>query len=177
MRLFHPIVFFSDYFIVSKFVAGQHASCSYSELQNVRNFVVSFCAVFFLIHGQFFVSEYLERVRPHQCRLEACAASLFCREQKSDDMVDVRSKMCAHTDCTTIPSYNVKGSTVPLFCREHKSDDMVDVKNKVCAHPDCTTQPSYNVKGSQTPLFCREHKSDDMVYVCNTLEGLAVSSV
>ena len=30
--------------------------------------------VLFLIHGQFFVSEYPERVRPYQCRLEACAA-------------------------------------------------------------------------------------------------------
>ena len=52
---------------------------------------------------------------------------LFCREHKSDDMVDVKNKMCAHPDCTTQPSYNVKGSKTPLFCREHKSDDMVDV--------------------------------------------------
>ncbi len=80
--------------------------------------------------------------------IEGSTVPLFCREHKSDDMVDVRHKMCAHPDCTTIPSYNIKGSTVPLFCREHKSDDMVDVKNKMCVHPDCTTIPSYNVKGS-----------------------------
>ena len=51
MRLSNPIVFFTDDFIGSKFVAGQHASCSYSELQNVRNFAASFVQFSFLSHS------------------------------------------------------------------------------------------------------------------------------
>jgi hypothetical protein len=62
--------FFTDDFIGNKFAARQHASC---PLQNVILLLifVQFC---FLFIGSFFVSEYTERVRPYQCRLEACAA-------------------------------------------------------------------------------------------------------
>jgi hypothetical protein len=55
-------------------------------------FYVDSCAVLFLIHWQFFVSEYTERVRPYQCRLEALTA---CAAEHGATAVQRRLASCS----------------------------------------------------------------------------------
>jgi len=55
--------------------------------------------------------------------------------------------MCIHPECTTRPTYNMKGESKALYCSAHKTEGMVDVVSKTCIHPECTTRPTYNTKG------------------------------
>ena len=55
---------------------------------------------------------------PKYCMHENCTQSpsyniptlktpIYCKEHKSDDMIDVKSKRCIYENCTKNPSYNI----------------------------------------------------------------------
>jgi len=73
--------------------------------------------------------------------------------------------MCIHPECTTRPTYNMKGESKALYCSAHKTEGMVDVVSKTCIHPECTTLPTYNTKGESKALYCSAHKTEGMVDV------------
>jgi putative hemolysin len=87
----------------------------------------------------------------------------FCAKHKTAGMVDVKSKQCEYSDCTTKPVFGNIGGKVQ-FCVNHKTADMVDLRNKQCAYTDCTTRPQFGIKGGKA-TFCVSHKMADMVDV------------
>ncbi len=58
---------------------------------------------------------------PGAKRAEACA------EYKTEDMVDVVSKLCQTEGCDKRPSFGPPGAKRAEACAEHKTEDMVDV--------------------------------------------------
>jgi hypothetical protein len=68
----------------------------------------------------------------------------YCAAHKTDEMVNVVSKLCEHEGCTSVnPVFNIKGSKTGKFCSIHKSDNMVDVKHKRCKYEGCDIQAAY----------------------------------
>lgn len=90
--------------------------------------------------------------------------SKFCKEHKSQGMVNVKSKKCEFKNCLKYPSYNYKNEK-PIFCKEHKSEGMVDVKSKICEYENCYIQPQFNFSNCKSGKFCYKHKLDFMVNV------------
>ncbi|CAN0457349.1 unnamed protein product [Ectocarpus sp. 12 AP-2014] len=96
-------------------------------------------------------------------------------------MVDVRSKRCGGSGCSTRPSFGVKGGP-PAFCKEHREAGMVDVRpnpkkrgmvdvvSKRCRRTGCRTRSTFGVKGG-TSEFCAQHRQEGMVNVRDKLCG------
>jgi hypothetical protein len=72
---------------------------------------------------------------------------------------------CQHDECTTRPSYNIRGERKGLYCKTHKLAGMIDVHSKTCQQDGCNVQPVFNHKGETKGLYCTEHKLDGMVNV------------
>lgn len=82
---------------------------------------------------------------------------LFCREHKSDGMVNV-TKHCL--ECDTSPSFNYVYEKTPYYCSKHKKDGMVDVHNPKCKENNCN---NYSIFGYKISTHCSSHKSNDMI--------------
>ena len=102
----------------------------------------------------------------------------FCIKHKSDAMVDVANKRCAHVDddgtaCAKQPLFNFLGEKGGLRCFAHKLDGMVNVVSKTCDHVDdgtaCAKQPKFNFPGEKRGVRCGEHKVDGMIDVVTKL--------
>jgi len=91
--------------------------------------------------------------------------AVYCEMNKTNEIVNVKSKWCIYLECRTIPIYNNKGETKGLYCSTHKLDGMVDVVNKKCAHEGCSVTPNYNIEGQKKGLYCSTHKLDKMINV------------
>jgi hypothetical protein len=108
-----------------------------------------------------------------ECHKEAIFAlpdkkATHCKDHKTDDMVDVRSKTCLYQGCSIKPSFNVKGSKTGLYCFEHKTESMVNVISKRCKHTDCNTQASFGNEDS-TAEYCKKHALPGMIDVVNKI--------
>jgi len=90
---------------------------------------------------------------------------LYCGVHRKHNMVDVKHKTCAESDCKTRPIFNIEGEKKALYCAKHRKHNMVDVKNKTCAEPNCKTIPTYNIEGEKKALYCAEHRKHNMVNV------------
>lgn len=52
---------------------------------------------------------------------------IFCSQHKSEGMIDIKHKRCAHEACNKRPSFNYTGEMRALYCGPHKLDGMVNV--------------------------------------------------
>jgi hypothetical protein len=86
---------------------------------------------------------------------------ICCKECKTDEMVDVVSKMCP---CGNRPTFNMPGEKKPICCAECKTGEMIDVMHKRCA---CGNRPTFNVPGETVGVCCSKCKTNDMVNVIN----------
>ena len=87
------------------------------------------------------------------------------KEEKENKKTNVKSKMCAHSNCTTRPIFNNPDQTIGKFCKAHATEGMVDVKHKRCAHPGCATRPNFNTPDKIVGVFCKAHATEGMVLV------------
>ncbi len=89
---------------------------------------------------------------------------VYCKNCKTNDMIDVvKRKRCIQCK-TKRPSYNIDG-LLPLYCNDCKTDDMVDLVSKRCIK--CSVKiPIFNLPGLR-PLYCSDCKTDDMIDVVN----------
>ena len=85
--------------------------------------------------------------------------------QASTPCPQYAARHCSHDACTTVASFNVKGSKKAAYCKLHAEDGMVNVHHDPCSHDACTKRPSFNIKGSKKALYCRKHAENDMVDV------------
>lgn len=88
-----------------------------------------------------------------------------CKNDKSDDMINVAAKRCISSGCTTIANFGLE-SKKPTHCKDHKLDGMANVKAKRCLEPECIKIPTFGLVWKK-PVYCIDHKSGTMVNVIN----------
>ena len=88
----------------------------------------------------------------------------YCKEHRSDNMVDVRHKKCGIDGCIKKPNFNERGTKIGIRCEKHKLPTMVNVLIKKCDILNCETRASFNILG-QKPTVCAEHQIPGMVNV------------
>jgi hypothetical protein len=89
----------------------------------------------------------------------------YCKDHKTDEMVDVKHPKCCHTGCSNRSTHFLPGQKM-TYCRGHKISGMVGVTHKTCLWSGCSKIPSYGLPG-QKPSHCKTHKGDDMIDVVN----------
>eukprot|EP00392_Amoebophrya_sp_AT5.2_P015815 g16033.t1 len=82
-----------------------------------------------------------------------------------DGMMNVKDRLCEHTGCKAVPSFNFEGERKGRFCSTHKLEKMVNVRDRRCLHDDCKTAPFFNYEGERIGKYCVTHKLDGMVNV------------
>jgi hypothetical protein len=85
----------------------------------------------------------------------------FCKEHKSNEMVNVKHKKCKFPGCTTTPYFNYENLKSGLYCAEHKLENMINIKSPRCK--TCNNIASYNLPTKKIPEYCKTHKLDNMV--------------
>jgi hypothetical protein len=93
--------------------------------------------------------------------------ALYCKQHKTDGMIDVKNKTCKEVGCKIRPCYNKEGEKTALYCNKHKTDNMIDVISKTCKEDGCKKKPNYNFDGEKKSLYCNQHKKDGMIDVKN----------
>ena len=91
----------------------------------------------------------------------------YCSLHKSNEMVNVKHKICSQSTCNKLAIFNVVGNKTPLYCSIHKDINMVNISkvNSLCNHEMCNKEALYNIKESNKGIFCAEHKRNDMIDV------------
>ena len=89
--------------------------------------------------------------------------------QASTPRPQYAARHCSHDACTTVASFNVKGSKKAAYCKQHAEDGMVNVHHDPCLHDACTKRPSFNIKGSKKAAYCRKHAQGGLVNVISRL--------
>jgi hypothetical protein len=84
----------------------------------------------------------------------------YCKEHKTDGMIDVKHASCIFDNCSNRPSYNLDTEKKPLYCQEHKTDLMININTKKCL--ECGKIPGYNFKNLKAK-YCKEHAKDGMI--------------
>lgn len=87
-----------------------------------------------------------------------------CVTHKSDEMVNVNTKICKEKDCNVLAMYGYKDEKA-TYCAKHKVADMINLKYKTCEFDGCMLRPSFNTIDNKKAKFCANHKTDDMVNV------------
>lgn len=88
----------------------------------------------------------------------AGSKATMCSEHSRDGMIDVRSKRCSHSNCSTWPSYGMADSNKREMCSQHALYGMINLKkSKKCRHPNCSKRRSFGMAGSQKVEMCSEH--------------------
>lgn len=93
----------------------------------------------------------------------------YCKDHKSDDMVNKNYNICFIVNCSKRASY--RNSEKKHFCGEHKVSDVVNTNHKKCQIEKnnikfCKKRALYNFKDLD-PEYCNEHKDIDMICVYN----------
>ena len=83
----------------------------------------------------------------------------FCGKCKPEGMINVRAKICEHSECQKQASYGFNGTV--QFCGPHKEKGM-EHAGKRCLK--CNKQPHF-AKPGEKPEYCFEHKEEGMVDV------------
>jgi hypothetical protein len=106
------------------------------------------------------------------CKFEGCnkhgifgiqTDKFYCKNHKSEGMVDLRNKKCEFEGCIKNPLFNFKGYS-KKYCNLHKLEGMVNVVHRNCIHAGCTKQASFNFKDKLAD-YCEQHKKDEMIFV------------
>ena len=73
----------------------------------------------------------------------------YCKEHKSEQMIDVMNPKCFYEGCGKIPGYNFVGEKKGLYCNTHKLENMINVKDKTCKYDSCNKIPLYNLSNEK----------------------------
>lgn len=87
----------------------------------------------------------------------------FCSEHKTEEMINLKEKLCEEKDCSTRPNYGYKNKKA-IYCGKHKKKDMIDLKHKICEEDKCTTLANFGYVFRKA-THCSKHKKDDMTDV------------
>jgi EsV-1-7 cysteine-rich motif len=88
----------------------------------------------------------------------------WCKQHKTNDMIDVFNPKCRYENCKKQPSFNYIDEKKGMYCQFHKLDGMVDIKpRKYCEYKGCKTRACFNHTTESVPKFCSLHKDPDMV--------------
>lgn len=94
----------------------------------------------------------------------------YCKDHKTDDMVNVNQNKCQEDDCGKQPAFNYDGEKVGKYCSGHSKEGMVNVayRNGKCKGEGCMkTYPIFNYKGEKKGIYCKEHALEGMVDIKN----------
>jgi hypothetical protein len=85
---------------------------------------------------------------------------LFCQEHKTDNMTDVRAKLCEHEWCDKYPTFGMEGGG--HMRKKHKTEDMIYLLKISCKVDRCDTTPTFSIEASKA-THCKKHKTEDMI--------------
>src|SRR5574343_210892 len=87
--------------------------------------------------------------------------AIHCKKHKTDDEVNVMSKICIEDGCNHQPSYGlIRGNAI--HCKEHKADNEIDVISKRCVENGCDVRPIFGLIGGRA-VHCKKHKADNEI--------------
>lgn len=95
--------------------------------------------------------------------IEGSTEVKFCKNHKTAEMINIKSKRCEFEGCDLLASFSIKGSP-RKFCSAHKSKDMMSDCKKLCANDGCILEPTFGFVG-QKAKYCASHKEADMTDV------------
>jgi Holliday junction resolvase len=81
---------------------------------------------------------------------------MFCKNHKTNNLINVVSKRCINENCDLQPSYGYFWKK-PISCFKHKNEKMTNVNNKKCERDTCDKSASFGEIWMK-PLRCHEHK-------------------
>ena len=89
----------------------------------------------------------------------------FCQEHCDPKIhVNIVSKMCEHPNCTTRPSFGVRGGPA-IFCESHRDAEIhINVVSARCTHLDCDNLATYAEINTSKAILCKLHKDDVKSY-------------
>lgn len=85
----------------------------------------------------------------------------YCKQHKTEEMVDVVNIKCLHKDCKIQPVYNYPNENKGKYCSLHALDGMVDVRHDQCEICKNIRANFGFVGEKQTRCF--EHKLENMI--------------
>lgn len=90
-----------------------------------------------------------------------------CGKHAQQGMVNVTSRRCAASGCSTTPSYGESGGKTTEFCTKHKhlKAGLVNVIIRECAERGCTALARYRARSTPTKQFCRQHAEEGMIHL------------
>ena len=91
----------------------------------------------------------------------------YCFQHKTDEMVNVKSKLCEFPECIKRPNFNYEGTHTNRFCTTHKLKGMITT-SVLCKFTNCKTRPTYNFQNKSRPIYCSTHKEDNMINVLSS---------
>jgi hypothetical protein len=108
------------------------------------------------------------------CAFEGCKVSAsynfkgekpkFCGKHADDGMIIIYGSYCNSSDCSSLATFGVPGTTKPTHCIIHKKDGMKDVKHPLC---DCGIRAYYGKPGTNCSV-CYIHRSPGMIRRSNS---------
>ena len=113
---------------------------------------------------------------------------IYCSSHKSNEMIQLSSKLCEHRGCFKVASYGYEAVWKKRFCATHKKYNMIllnknkDKKDKspqqdipaesirsgLCAHHECTITGSFGYPG-ESNKYCRKHMQSGMIQLSSKL--------
>jgi hypothetical protein len=87
----------------------------------------------------------------------------FCAMHKTNNMINLKERLCTERLCVTRPNYGYKGKKA-IYCTKHKKINMVDVKHKICQEGECMTVANSGYL-YRNPTHCARHRKPDMTDV------------
>jgi hypothetical protein len=92
----------------------------------------------------------------------------YCKDHKTDDMVNVYSVRCDYVSefgvpCKKTVSWGYPDTKKKVRCAEHKLDGMDDLKHPRCMEPKCPNQRSYGFAKDKVITHCSVHSKTGMV--------------
>jgi hypothetical protein len=74
-----------------------------------------------------------------------------------------KRKLCKHTNCPKVPSFNYRHKLTGEYCGDHKLDDMVNVTTRLCE--SCDTVACFNFADKTHPINCENHAKLGMINI------------
>lgn len=88
----------------------------------------------------------------------------YCKDHKTDDMINLSGYICAEGVCIIRASYGYQKGDKKLYCDEHQKCGMDNVVSRMCL--TCKkVQPTYNKPEETKPLYCSGCALEGMVNV------------
>ena len=82
----------------------------------------------------------------------------YCKGHSKDGMINVKTKKCIFSGCTTVPNFNYDGETKRLYCKRHSLKGMITINIKKCDYNGCTHIPIFNYEGEKMDYIVTDIK-------------------